>query len=227
MTRRAEAAARLAQSGYALLPQARPTAPPAPALGGTRTATTRSGSLTRDRATPRIYQVERASKPIGNSLSLALKLSKRPRPPQPSDARCALISANSPSPRPCFSGRCRNFRIVTSPKATPRPAAPPSAPDPRTDAPTPPRRADPPSPDRSGRGTAARSAPAASSAADRAGDRSPPSGRTVRCAFQAAPRDQPVHLLQKDLAPRSAFGAFRIVFQSRERRLFHGNPADP
>ena len=30
----------------------------------------------------------------------------------PRDARCALISSNRPSPRPCFSNRCRKFRMV-------------------------------------------------------------------------------------------------------------------
>ena len=97
MTRRAEAAARLAQSGYALLPQARPTAPPCTRVGWNENGDHQVRIVDKGPGRTQDYQVERASKPIGNSLSLALKLSKRPRPPQvgmevfPSQGRLSLL----------------------------------------------------------------------------------------------------------------------------------------
>ena len=113
----------------------------------------------------------------------------------PRDARCALISSNRPSPRPCFSNRCRSSGWWS------RRAAPPSTAAPRNASPTPPRR--------EGRvaqvgRTTARSEHAASPTAGTGADRAPPSHRTARSVAPALPGNQLVHLLKEQLTPRPA-----------------------
>ena len=94
---------------------------------------------------------------------------------------CATCLIAQPSPTPCFSNRCRKCKIVTSPKATPGPAADRQ---PKTGEAADrlnlleqvlPRRS------RSGCRTTARRTRAASRPADRAADPDRPSDETHRC----------------------------------------------
>ena len=101
----------------------------------------------------------------------------------PRDARCALISSNRPSPRPCLPTDAGSSGWWS------RRAAPPSTAAPRNASPTPPRREGPPSPGRSGCRTTARSEHAASPTAGTGADRAPPSHRTARSVAPAAPRE--------------------------------------
>ena len=134
----------------------------------------------------------------------------------PRDARCALISSNRPSPRPCFSNRCRKFRMVVSSGSASVNRSPET-----------PHRlhlvelVGPPSPGRSGCRTTARSEP--QHLRQRVRAPTAPRLRIERLdpSLQPLPGNQLVHLLKEQLTPRPAL--LQVGSSSHEACLCHGS----